>query len=617
MIRNGIYAQQGKGSGAPLPGATFTHFHERSSLQVLSQDSRVCGHAEDDRFVVAFKGFLHGATIAPSIRHDATAAAAHILSRWDGVSDPAAGLWGRFVVFGLNKQTGTLVIATDPYGSSELFRRTDQGRTDAATSIYLLNSAQPLDLNREVEDFLLVYGFVPRPETIFANVVRLDARSTFVLGGEEFPERKVPSSWAVPDWGDGDENDLVEALQIAFDRSIEELAPVDERVDVLLGGFDSALVAAGLAKRGHHVRTHTFRYDDDRFNQRFIGEVVEATGGTHRWHTIEPLELAKWLRRYPEIANAPTNWPAYVAQTVMVSDAVREEGGSVCFSGDGCDNLFFGYPLTYRRGQVVELLSRLPNGVLSGVRSLVSSSRLSDVVGRPAVVAGSVLDAAKLPHPERNFLTFRVFDPRSLSRLRGGHDPKRSIDLAEHAARLAAPYEHLDPVQLGYQAKKLLTPSAMKISGSIDAAGVTIVSPYQHEGMAKLAASVPTSLLRPSKGTNIGKYALAKMASRSGLLPDEVIYQPKMAAADVPATEWYGGDLRPVLLELVSKLPFVAHAPMTEQLLGETLGERAFQRVIGSETGGVANLNHGISLLATYGAMAGITGKGVHGATCG
>ncbi len=45
---------------------------------------------------------------------------------------------------------------------------------------------------------------------------------------------------------------------------------------------------------------------------------------------------------------------------------------------------------------------------------------------------------------------------------------------------------------------------------------------------------------------------------------------------------------------------------MLDKMFSESFGERMYQRLISGETSEVANLYHDISLLATYGAMAGL-----------
>lgn len=616
---NRIVARRGPD---PNSWATTGTFSRRSrvwsssscSLVVDAEHPEHCGVAEgSDGVVLAFKGFLHGPDVVPKEhRQNASAIAEHLVREFHqhglaGISH----LWGRYQMYVLDPRDDSLLVVSDPYGSEEIFRTTGDGPTVVGSSLdALASSGTQLVLDRGVEDFLLVYGFVPRPGTLFCDIERQGAGVAMGLhrDGVRFQPIETPSPWSPVDWTGAGETEVVDTLYDAFMRSLEELMPPESDVSVLLGGFDSALVAAGLARLGKRVHTYTFRYEDERYNQAHVDSVAELCGGSATWVSIDAETIRKGLESYRNQVSAPTNWPAYVIQTSAVAERIREDGFGLTFSGDGCDNLFFGYPLTFRRGQMVERLSRIPRPLTAIAERVASAAVVQDVVGRPAVVGAGALRSAQLEHPERGYLTFRILEEAALSRLRNGDDPQPHQSIRQQAAQLAAPFSDRDPVQLSYLGKKCLTPSAMKVSASTAVSGVGIVSPYQHRGVVDLAASMPTSLLRPSgdEASAIGKYALAKMAESKDLLPKDIVHQPKMAAADAPIDKWYPGPLRDTLLELVEDLPFDANDRMVTSMLKPTLGERAYQRVIGVETNNVVNVSHDISLLATYGAVCGL-----------
>lgn len=574
-----------------------------------------CATAEEGDLVVAFKGFLHGPGDVPvEARHNAALAAklvAQRLNRSESIDD----LWGRFQVYVLNTKTSEFQVVTDNYGTAELFTRSIGEGAIYASNISALATASetPLELDRSIEDFFLTYGFVPSPGTVFTGVSKVGAAQVVSQSAKDAKpsvrKRSVPAAWE-PGPAEQSEDEIIEALHDGFFRSLEELLPPDEVIPVFLGGFDSALVATAIARLGRKVHTYTFRYTDDRYNQPLTDKVAEETGGEHHWVDISPDMVATALQRYSAEVNAPTNWPAYVVQTRIVSDAIRADGHSLAFSGDGCDNLFFGYPLTFKRGQVVERLSKLPNPVLAAGKKMLSVAAVQDLLGRPAVVGAGLMTNAQMQDPAKGYLSFRVFDADSLDRLRCGQSPDQTEELLAMAERLAAPFAGNDSVQLSYLAKKCLTPSTMKMTASNDASGISIISPYQHAGMVALAKALPTELLRPTDeaASSVGKYALTTMAERYELLSPEVIHQAKLAAADVPIAEWYGGPMQPTLRELVGQLPFEVDAKMLDNMFKESLGEKAYQKLISGATSEVANLNHDISLLATYGAMASLAG---------
>lgn len=595
-----------------LGGTARQWSSETCGLVVESPYPDHCGVAEDGDVVVVFRGNIQ----APGddglgARYDATAIAASLLQRYkaDGVT-AITGLWGRYEIYVLDIRKDSLITVADPYGKSQLFRFSDDQEHVVASSPHVLSVAGvALSLDRSYEDFLLVYGFVPPPKSVFANVERAKASTVFEYGDGHMVERTYESPALSLHEGEiTSGEDAIEALHSGLVRATDEVAPDDDDVAVLLGGFDSALVVALLAAIGKRVHTYTFRYADERYNQDFVHELSDLTGSVPHWVEIAPETVRDGLRRYGEEATAPTNWPAYVIQTRAVCEQIRSDGFNVALSGDGCDNLFFGYPLTFRRGQVTDKLARLPKPLLNVGETIASSRVVHDLAGRPAVVGAGLLRNAQLQQPARGYLTFRVLEEGALQRLRSGERPLNATPPEQLAQELAEPYRGQDSVQLSYLGKKCLSPASQKVSASAMTAGVSIVSPYLHKGMVDLASSLPTELLRPEgeESSSIGKYALAKMAESKGLLPAEIIHQPKLAAADAPIDEWYPGPLRAVIEELIDNLPFDADRRMVESMFHPTIGERAYQRVIGSETNNVVNLSHDVSLLATYGALSGI-----------
>lgn len=595
-----------------LGGDAQSWSSETCALVLESEFTDHCAASANDRAVVVFRGAIFPPDDeALGSRYDASSIAEAMLRRFceHGV-DALLGIWGRYEIYILDRVADCLILITDPYGGSAAVNYVDADEHYVASSPSALRAGGvELAVDRQYEDFLLVYGFVPHAASVFRHVKQVGAAQLIRSGtnGVDQQTYEATGNWK-PSTQAQDEQSAITALHEGFLSAIEEMAPAGEDVAVLLGGFDSALVVAGLAELGKNVHTYTFRYADERYNQAFVEELAEITGSVANWVEIDSALIAEGFERYRDEVGAPTNWPAYVIQTRAVCEQIRRDGFNVALSGDGCDNLFFGYPLTFRRGQVTNQLSRLPGPIL-GVGEMAASNRfVQDLLGRPAVVGAGVLRNAQLEHPARGFLTFRVMEETALKRLRGASEPENMESVRAVASELAAPFSDADDVQLAYQGKKCVSPSALKKSASSLSAGVSIVSPYQHYGMVALAKSLPTELLRPSgqDSSTIGKFALANMAESTGLLPPEIIHQPKLAAADAPIDEWYPGPLRGKLEGLIGDLPFDAEPAMVAAMFEATLGERLYQRIIGAQTNNVANVSHDVSLLATYGALAGL-----------
>jgi asparagine synthetase B (glutamine-hydrolysing) len=562
-----------------------------------------------DRFVLVYGSAysIAGAETERVSVDDVEGLAKHLFNSMDDLNGAASGLAGSFLLVCGGKDRGVF-LAGDSSGNRTLYY--------AVHGDELSFSSQPLacarlrgevQINREYEDFFLIYGFYPDGQSVYRGILMLAAQSCLERVGHDW----ILSETAGPKKFDYSTNGSRETLaeDRLYDRLYEEMLSCvqdqvcsAEDVGVLLGGFDSALVAAMLHRLGKRVHTYSFRYSEESYNQPYTGVLSDRIGSRHHWIDITPEVIAGGLSQYAEQFTQPTNWLNYLVQTVYVCKQMRQDGIVYAYSGDGCDTLFLGYPGTYKRTQAFARLPQLPESLVSILVCVFGSRWLDRSIGHPYRVAMGLLRAMSRPMPARAFLTFRVMDEVTVNDLRGKSEPVNEEMIERKVRKLAEPFGGLSIQRLGYAAKSMVSPNRAKLMASTDAAGVRIHSPYLHPGLRKFAASIPDDLLREEIQSDVrdpGKICLARMAERQGLLPPEVIYQPKLAAIDSPIDDWFGGDLRPQIEKAVAELPFRPGKRQIDRLIRTTWAERFYKDHIGS----TRVISDAISLLATYGAM--------------
>lgn len=525
-----------------------------------------------------------------------------------GGAEALGALPGHYAGVVVDRDRGTVVLLTDPMGLRTLYARERDDELVFASSLpSMRDAADDLTIDRGLEDFFLVHGFHPDGRTVYRDVRKLAPGTTRVVGAAT--DESLPTV-AAPGWPDvehpGDDatqEEVVELLHDGFMRAVTEQAGDAERVAVLLGGFDSALVAAALHAQGRQVETYTFHFGDDAYDQQHTDTLQEALGHVHHDVPITMDVIREGLRDYADSFNQPTNWANYVVQTAHVARLMAEHGHTVCLSGDGCDSVFLGYPGTHRRAQVMDRVGGLPSWLPETLLGAAHRPGLHRRIGRPYDVGLTVLRSATTPMPERAFLSFRVFDPYGIELIREDAPPQEE-EVASIARRLAAPHAGDSPVRLAYNGKSLVSPNKTKMIGAEDVAGVPIHSPFLHPGFAALGKSLPEHLNRPpgdaAGAQREGKYILMRMADESGLLPPVVIHQPKHAAVNAPVDAWYAGPLRGEVREQLRHLPFTTRPAGVEALLDHTRAERLLTEHVLDDT----IVSHGTSLLATYAAYA-------------
>lgn len=455
-------------------------------------------------------------------------------------------------------------------------------------------------VDRGLEDFLLSYGFLPDGKTVYAGVTQLPLGKVLVQGAEGWAFEPLPSgiekrSFDPP----ASRTQLLDQLHEVMLACTRDQLNECEEVGVLLGGFDSALVAALLHKLGKRVRTYSFRYAESQYNQPHTDSLAHHLGCQHTWVDITPEVVAAGLESYGKSYVQPTNWPNYVIQTTQVGRRMVEDGLTQAYSGDGCDALFLGYPGTYKRTRAYAALPHIPPRIAQSLAAALESRALDRWLGHPYRVAMNLVRASGRPHPARSFLTFRILDDVSLRGLRSNDSPPQGESIESIVQRLAEPHAGLSLQRMGYASKALVSPNRAKMLGCTDVAGIGVVAPYMHPEMRRFTSTIPDELLRsagPARLADPGKICLMEMASRHQLLPEEVIRQPKLAAIDSPIDDWFEGPLRDTLETCLQALPFEADPRHLSAMAKRTWAERAYKQHVGS----TRVISDAAALLATY-----------------
>jgi len=584
----------------------------------LSDGGKIFGRDSRDNISLLYLGSIHGPVPewgSGSPLDDPDSTARFLLGRYllnhDGFLD---GLQGQYAVVVCDNNTGARLLASDPGGMRTLYYRSDPRclifSTNLASVVRL--SADGAVIDRHWEDFFLIYGFYPWLHTPYENVTMLPPGTLLEWKDGETRTWSIEGSspWEHTDTGKiaeaATEQETVNGLYDAFMTALEEQSASSDQAAVLLGGVDSALVAAGLCRLGKKVETFSFQYTESRYDQPHTDTVARYLGIKHHWVAVTAEDIALGLENFSNDFNAPTNWPNYVIQTRIVCDEIRRRGFYYCHSGDGCDTIFLGYPGTHRRTALLSNLPALPGSLVDILVWLFAIRLLERKIGHPYRVVLNVFRSLRRKMPECCHLTLRILDEISLDQLRLDTPPEQAMAIEAILRELAAPLLGMTAERLGYHGKGLISPNKNKIIGSSDNTGIVINSPYMHAGLKTLAMNMKDTLSRPKEKTAAavtGKYILLKMAEDKELLPREVIYQKKIAAVAAPVDSWYMGPLRDRMINILRDLPFEANEKYLESLFDDKFAERIYREHISpSEV-----TSDGISLLATYASFSGLS----------
>jgi asparagine synthase (glutamine-hydrolysing) len=226
-----------------------------------------------------------------------------------------------------------------------------------AKAIFASGEVKPEPDLRGIDDVFTLWGPRP-PRTVFRGVSQVSQGGLLVWEAGRIVEERT---WWSPsfDSNGGPEGDLEELMRDSVRLRLRADVPVGA---YLSGGLDSSLIVA-LAQQetDHQLRTFSVAFVDPHYDERgHQEEVARALGTDH--HVVEagPAEIANAFpavvrhAEQPLIRTAPV--PLY-----LLSSEVRNNDIVVVATGEGADELFWGYDL-FKEVVVRELHQRDPEG---------------------------------------------------------------------------------------------------------------------------------------------------------------------------------------------------------------------------------------------------------------
>lgn len=490
----------------------------------------------------------------------------------------------------LRRDPTGVVVAVCGTGHHRLYRADDGD--DWAVASDLATAASSLanpTIDRSREDFLLGFGFLPAGSTMVDGVRALAPGGIEQLDGTRTPlEVSPPASSGA-------------SLLEMIGRTVERWAEGSDHHAVLLGGLDSALVAALLRQAGKRVTAYTFDLGDPTMNQANVDLVCRSLGIDHVWVPITPEALAQGLVRFPATVGEPSAQPHYQLHTLIACERIAADGFPLVFTGDGCDAVFLGYPTVSQRSSVQTSVNRVPRAVRTVLAKALGAAPVESLLGHPARVARSTLAAAALPWPASDHLPTQYLDAVARDRLRVDGRPSQVESVTETRLRLAAGLADLDPIRVAFAGNGATGASRAKVAGAVAATGVAQVSPFVDPAVKNFASRLPVEALRSAGASSraIGKEALVEAVLDAGLLPAEVVHQPKQSPATSPVDSWYSGELRPALFDLFEHLPFDWDRSYVDRLLSPGRVDALYRdRVTLSR-----HVMQAVGILATYGSF--------------
>jgi asparagine synthase (glutamine-hydrolysing) len=266
---------------------------------------------------------------------------------------------GMFAWATLNEREAEFQLVRDRFGEKplHLVKNSDSiffsSQYDSAA--YFIKKTSDFQIDRGALSSYFSLGYVPYRQSLLTGIEKITPGGMFTLNLKSPDWTSTQQTrWIPPFEATADKQFTAEELEGTLRKSVREQLEADVPVGLFLsGGVDSSLISA-LAQQEHSQSMHSFSigFEQDDFDEStYALNVANALGTTHHARKMTSEDARSILNKVTHAFTEPLGDPS-VFPTTFVSQFAREHV-TVCLTGDGADELFFGYG-RYARYQFLE-----------------------------------------------------------------------------------------------------------------------------------------------------------------------------------------------------------------------------------------------------------------------
>ncbi len=425
--------------------------------------------------------------------------------------------------------------ARDRLGKKPFYYYKKDKLFEFASQLKQLSFQKDLEIDKQSEKLYFRYGYVPEPYTIFEDVYKLEAGYCFSydLINNKFDKKQYWDISIVDEHFTSSYKDIKKDLKDLIIDSVKKRLNSDVPVGVFLsGGVDSSLVSSIVAKElGQKIDTFSIKFSDTEFDESNIAKDIAAILGT-KHHTLEckPEDMIGLIENLNEYYDEPYNDSSSLAMMILSRETKKYV--TVALSGDGGDELFWGYNNYFRMAKARKLY-KLPSfmrSIGSFVLSKLSNYRLKKIA-----------EGLKINNLNELFLySNRLFDFEKL------FNQKNILCQDEYNKYLYSQKDFFERIS-DYDIKTYMNGDIFtKVDRATMAYSLEARTPLVDYRVVEFSQRIPFMYkYKNGSGKNILKDILYDY------LPKEIFNRPK-SGFTVPLKNWFRNELRDYVYETLS-----------------------------------------------------------------
>jgi asparagine synthase (glutamine-hydrolysing) len=534
--------------------------HRRLSILDLSVRARQPMSDREKRFWIAYNGEIYNfeeiKRDLPGHSFDTTSDTEVILAAFrEWGIDCLHRFIGMFAFALYDSLEKKLFLARDRLGVKPLYYYCHRGHLAFASELKALVKYPYFEKALDFQSLYqyLVFQYIPEPRTIYEHTYKLPP-GTYLVAHDGIMEEKI--YWDINKPRESlkiSESDYLERLEELLTDSIRLRQISDVPLGAFLsGGIDSSTIVAFMAAQ-HKTNVKTFSIG---FREQFYDEapyarkVADYLGTEHHELYVTPKDAYDVIPLLPLLYDEPFSDSSAIP-TYLVSKMAREHV-TVCLSGDGGDELFFGYNrymmmkkmafgtrLPLRR-ELISHLSFLPDPFWGLVGSLGQALLFRSMKTKkitPSRVR-EALSSMGLDAIDLYLGLVKIWSRDEAKKLLGGNDYSLEgtpfFTINEKLERMKEPERFSFIDMKTYLPGDILT----KVDRASMAVGLEARVPFLDHRIVEFACSLP---FRHKYKNKESKYLLKRLLYKR--IPRELFQRPKQGFG-IPISHWLSHDLK-------------------------------------------------------------------------
>ena len=541
--------------------------HRRLSIVDLSPNGHQPMISADQRWVLSYNGEIYNAAelrsaLSASFRGTSdTEVLVEAIAAW-GVPETCRRIIGMFSFAAFDKAAGRLYLARDRLGIKPLYYGMVNDHFVFASELHALRPFRSeLNVDRDAIATQLALSYVPGPASIYNEISKLTPGTVLEINTQTTATPKTHTFWdpesiANLATDEASDEDLIKRLHDTLRAAVSDRLVADVPLGAFLsGGYDSSLVCALMQEQSSTpIQTFTIGFTDPRYNEAAHAQAVADHLGTqHTQLMVTERDLLDAVDQLPRLMDEPFA-DASILPTYLVAKMAREHV-TVALSGDGGDEVFWGYHRYFTAQRLWRIVGRVPRLLAHPIAAVCKhrlTQQLTAAIPAPAwggragmlnqklAKAGELLGAGQKQFLYESLLSH--WDDLSSVLIQGAkkttayNAPDHWTTALDDLPRMAW------QDTLTYLPDDILT----KVDRATMAVGLEARVPLLDHRVVAQAAALPARL-KVQDGQ--GKYALRRILAH--YLPPELTDRPKMGFG-VPLETWLRGPLRDWAMDLTN-----------------------------------------------------------------